>query len=259
MKKFVILALCLCLIFSMTACAADPYKKQFEMPKKGDTIAILHTNHGDITVRFFKKEAPKAVENFITLAESGYYDGVTFHRVIKDFMIQAGDPTGTGSGGESAFGGTFANEIVDYLSTYRGSLCMANSGKDTNTSQFFIVTDEDTDATRIIKANEQVGKDKRISEEKVKNYQKYGGALWLDDQISTLLNELYGTNVSSHTVFGQVIDGMDVVDEISQVEVDSELEMTEANIDNPGQMSILKDKPKEDVIIESIEITTYNG
>ena len=260
MKKWILLLLCLILMLSMTGCAADPYDKQFEMPKKGDTIAILHTNYGDITVRFFEKEAPKAVENFITLAESGYYDGVTFHRVIADFMIQGGDPTGTGKGGESCFGEPFENEIVDYLSPYRGSLCMANAGGTaTNTSQFFIVTTGDTEVKRIVKANEQVKKEKRISESKIKKYQQYGGALWLDNQISTLLNELYGTNVAAHTVFGQVIDGMDVVDTISKVETYNELEMKEANIDNPGQTEILQDKPKEDVVIESIEITTYAG
>ena len=140
MKKCVCLFLILLVtMVSMAGCAANPYEKQFEMPKKGDTIAVIKTNYGDFTVRFFEKEAPKAVENFITLAKEGYYDGVTFHRVIKDFMIQAGDPTGTGAGGQSCWGEPFENEISEYLSPFRGALCMANSGKDnTNKSQFFI-------------------------------------------------------------------------------------------------------------------------
>lgn len=260
MKKFLILFLCGILLLSLTGCGADPYEKQFAMPKKGDTIAILHTNYGDITVRFFPEEAPKAVENFITLAKEGYYDGVTFHRVIEDFMIQGGDPTATGSGGESAFGAPFANEIVNYLSPYRGALCMANAGADnTNTSQFFIVTDEDTSVDRILNANKQVEKDERVSEKKINQYRKHGGALWLDNEISTLLNRATGSQPAAHTVFGQVIDGMDVVDAISRTEVYSKLEMTEANIDNPGQTSILENKPKEDVIITSVEITEYKG
>ena len=110
---------------------------QFSDMVDGETIAVIKTNKGDIKVRFFPEEAPKAVENFISLAESGYYDGVIFHRVINDFMIQGGDPDGDGTGGESAFGGKFEDEFSSKLYHFRGALSMANSGADTNGSQFF--------------------------------------------------------------------------------------------------------------------------
>ncbi|PIR96800.1 MAG: peptidylprolyl isomerase [Candidatus Doudnabacteria bacterium CG10_big_fil_rev_8_21_14_0_10_41_10] len=109
----------------------------------GKTV-ILKTNMGDITLGFYPEDAPKAVENFIKLAEKGYYNGVTFHRVIKDFMIQGGDPTGTGAGGESIFGGAFEDELNPETASYKtgyqkGVLAMANSGPNTNGSQFFII------------------------------------------------------------------------------------------------------------------------
>ena len=100
------------------------------------SAATLHTNHGPIQLEFFDADAPKTVGNFRTLAEDGFYDGVVFHRVIPDFMIQGGDPTGTGMGGP---GYTFEDEIND-RKLVRGSLAMANAGPDTNGSQFFIVT-----------------------------------------------------------------------------------------------------------------------
>ena len=98
--------------------------------------AILHTNHGDIEVTLFEEDAPKTVANFVKLAGDGFYDGVIFHRVIKDFMIQGGDPTGTGTGGP---GYTFEDEFNDHK-VVRGALAMANAGPNTNGSQFFIVT-----------------------------------------------------------------------------------------------------------------------
>jgi cyclophilin family peptidyl-prolyl cis-trans isomerase len=102
------------------------------------SIATLHTNHGPIAVELFDDDAPKTVENFTKLARDGFYDGVIFHRVIPDFMIQGGDPTGTGSGGP---GYTFEDEFNDNK-VVRGALAMANAGPNTNGSQFFIVTTE---------------------------------------------------------------------------------------------------------------------
>ena len=102
--------------------------------------ATLHTNHGAIEVELYPDEAPKTVENFRKLAADGFYDGVTFHRVIPDFMIQGGDPTGTGSGGP---GYQFEDEINDHK-VERGALAMANAGPNTNGSQFFIVTAQAT-------------------------------------------------------------------------------------------------------------------
>jgi cyclophilin family peptidyl-prolyl cis-trans isomerase len=100
--------------------------------------ATLHTNHGAIALELFDEDAPKTVENFTKLARDGFYDGVIFHRVIPDFMIQGGDPTGTGSGGP---GYTFEDEFND-RKVVRGALAMANAGPNTNGSQFFIVTTE---------------------------------------------------------------------------------------------------------------------
>ena len=102
------------------------------------SAATLHTNHGAIELELFDGEAPKTVENFRTLAGDGFYDGVVFHRVIPDFMIQGGDPTGTGSGGP---GYTFEDE-PNQRTVVRGALAMANAGPNTNGSQFFIVTTE---------------------------------------------------------------------------------------------------------------------
>jgi cyclophilin family peptidyl-prolyl cis-trans isomerase len=100
--------------------------------------ATLHTNHGDISIELFDDDAPKTVENFLKLARDGFYDGVIFHRVIPDFMVQGGDPTGTGTGGP---GYKFEDEFNDHK-VVRGALAMANAGPNTNGSQFFIVTTE---------------------------------------------------------------------------------------------------------------------
>lgn len=103
----------------------------------------IETNMGNIVVELYPEYAPKAVENFVTHAKNGYYDGVTFHRVIRDFMIQGGDPTGTGMGGKSIWNRNFEDEFTFNLSHTRGMLSMANAGRNTNGSQFFIVTAED--------------------------------------------------------------------------------------------------------------------
>lgn len=108
--------------------------------QKGETIVTMKVKgYGEMKFKFFMKKAPLAVKNFVTLASNGYFDGQIFHRVINDFMIQGGDPTGTGTGGESIWGEEFKNEVCDELLPLRGALCMANSGADTNGSQFFIV------------------------------------------------------------------------------------------------------------------------
>jgi cyclophilin family peptidyl-prolyl cis-trans isomerase len=110
----------------------------------GGKHATIDTDKGPIEIEFLEEDAPKAVENFRLLAEHGYYEGVTFHRVVKGFMIQGGDPTGTGAGGESAWGGPFADEINRQSPLYtagyrRGIVAMANAGPNTNGSQFFIM------------------------------------------------------------------------------------------------------------------------
>jgi cyclophilin family peptidyl-prolyl cis-trans isomerase len=110
----------------------------------GGRHAIIETDRGAIEIEFFEAEAPTAVENFRLLAEHGYYDGLTFHRIVRGFMIQGGDPNGDGTGGESAWGGSFADEIDEDSALYRGGyrrglVAMANAGPDTNGSQFFIL------------------------------------------------------------------------------------------------------------------------
>ena len=149
------------------------------------TTATLHTNHGAIELELYHDEAPKTVENFTKLAGEGFYDGVIFHRVIPDFMIQGGDPTGTGSGGP---GYTFEDEANDRR-VVRGALAMANAGPNTNGSQFFIVTAD--------------------------------ACPWLDGK---------------HTVFGEVTDGMDVVNTISDLDTDA------------------RDRPRENVVIERVSV-----
>src|SRR5580765_14363 len=149
--------------------------------------ATLHTNMGAIAVELFDDDAPKTVANFKKLAEDGFYNGVIFRRVIPDFMIQGGDPTGTGSGGP---GYTFEDEPNGH-SVVRGALAMANAGPNTNGSQFFFVTAD--------------------------------ACPWLDGK---------------HTVFGRVLEGMDVVDAISNVPRDG------------------RDRPHQDVTIDRVELST---
>jgi peptidyl-prolyl cis-trans isomerase B (cyclophilin B) len=178
--------------------------------------ATIKTNHGEIVIQLFPEQAPKTVENFVGLAKKGYYDGVIFHRVINDFMIQGGDPTGTGMGGESIWGVPFEDEFSNELFNIRGALSMANAGPATNGSQFFIVQNQNVPA-QMAGQMEAAGYPKEI----IAAYEN-GGTPWLDHR---------------HTVFGQVTSGMDVVDEIAAVERD------------------MADKPKEDVVIETVEIS----
>lgn len=194
-------------------------KKQVANPQKGETIAVMHIkNYGDIKIKFFKDVAPKAVENFTTHAKNGYYNGLTFHRVINDFMIQGGDPTGTGAGGESIWKKNFEDEFSYDLVPYRGALCMANAGSNTNGSQFFIEQAKYSEPTA--KSLSQYGYPDNI----LAAYKQYGGSM-----------HLFG----KHTVFGQVFEGMDVVDKIAKVETDE------------------NDKPVNAVVIESIDIIEY--
>lgn len=111
---------------------------QLRKPQAGDITATMKTTMGDIQLLLFPDAAPKAVENFTTHAKNGYYNGLVFHRVIPDFMIQGGDPTGTGMGGESIWGKPFEDEFSPDYHNLRGALSMANAGPGTNGSQFFI-------------------------------------------------------------------------------------------------------------------------
>ncbi|MCF7846400.1 MAG: peptidylprolyl isomerase [Candidatus Peribacteraceae bacterium] len=146
---------------------------QTKCAEAGDTVAKLATKLGDIWIRLTPDATPKTVENFVGLSERGFYDGLIFHRVIPDFMIQGGDPLGNGTGGESIWGGEFEDEFSPELSNIRGAIAMANRGANTNTSQFFINQADNA---------------------------------FLDFK---------------HTVFGQVVAGLRVVDEIASVERDN--------------------------------------
>ena len=143
-------AFCLIVVFStalaLSGCRSEPGNPRVPAGAKssGGMHAVIETDKGPIQIEFFAKEQPKAVENFRLLAEHGYYDGLTFHRIVKGFMIQGGDPLGNGTGGESAWGAPFPDEIDANSPLYRGGyqrglLAMANSGADTNGSQFFIM------------------------------------------------------------------------------------------------------------------------
>jgi len=180
-------------------------------------IATIKTNLGDMRIKLFPEHAPKTVANFIALSKDGYYDGVIFHRIIKDFMIQGGDPTGTGMGGESIYGESFEDEFSEELYNVRGALSMANAGPNTNGSQFFIVQNQHLPYSK--KEIARGGWPEPIAE----IYAEQGGTPHLDRR---------------HTVFGQLADeaSYKVLDAIAGVET--------------GAM----DKPVDDVVIETIEI-----
>lgn len=191
---------------------------QLSTLQKGDTLAVMHTNMGDIKIKLFPEKAPKTVENFVTHSKNGYYNGLKFHRVINDFMIQGGDPRGNGTGGESIWGGSFPDEFDPELHNLRGALSMANSGPNTNGSQFFIVQAREVPANMLEQMRDL--EDNGFPADITAAYAELGGTPWLDFR---------------HTVFGQVTDGMDVVDKIAAVETNN-------------------DVPCEDVIISSIDI-----
>lgn len=188
---------------------------QLNLENQQGPTAVLKTNQGEIKIQLFPEQAPMTVENFIRLAQKGYYDGTIFHRVISDFMIQGGDPEGNVTGGESIWGHPFEDELSRELFNIRGALSMANSGPNTNGSQFFIVQNKNM-PKRYIKQMEPAGYPKEI----IHAY-KQGGTPWLDGR---------------HTVFGQVITGMDVVDKIAKSKKDK------------------MDKPLEDITIDSIQV-----
>ncbi|VHG27739.1 cyclophilin type peptidyl-prolyl cis-trans isomerase [Streptococcus pyogenes] len=188
---------------------------------KEEAKVVMRTSQGDITLKLFPKYAPLAVENFLTHAKKGYYDNLTFHRVINDFMIQSGDPKGDGTGGESIWkgkdpkkdaGNGFVNEISPFLYHIRGALAMANAGANTNGSQFYINQN---------KKNQSKGLSSTNYPKPIISAYEHGGNPSLD---------------GGYTVFGQVIDGMDVVDKIAATSINQ------------------NDKPEQDITITSIDI-----
>ena len=231
---------------------------QLDPPEAGEEIAVLTTNMGEIKIRFFPEAAPKAVENFKTHIQEGYYDGLIFHRVIDGFMIQGGDPEGTGRGGKSIWGEPFEDEFSKNLFNIRGALAMANSGPNKNGSQFFINQGDASsfagwDTYEQNSASYKEVYDQLDDADKETFVNMYGSMPDMDlitDEIKQLYEEnggnpnldgAYSIPGRGHTVFGQVFEGMDVVDAIATVETDE------------------NDKPLQDVIIEKAELQTYEG
>lgn len=271
LKKMFLLTMSVML--GLTACGgqaskaeepADDGLLQFSDPTDEMPRVTLHTTMGDIKLVLYPSEAPKAVENFVTHCKEGYYDGLIFHRIIKNFMLQGGDPKGTGTGGESIWGAPFEDEFTDRVHNFRGALSMANSGPNSNGSQFFIVQSNQTitaeqadqimfqmeynQMERQVYEAQMEGKSpaslnalvdslnaqlrtmqtEGLSEEQraryadaIAKYQEVGGTPWLDYK---------------HTVFGHVIEGMDIVDAIAAVETNAQ------------------DKPLTPVVIESVTV-----
>lgn len=256
-KRFFALVLAAVTVCGMAGCGGDTEQAQTntdvdtktilqaQMPEEGEEIAVITTSEGVVKMRFFPEEAPKAVENFKTLAKDGYYDGLTFHRVINDFMVQTGDPTATGRGGESCWGEDFETEVSEKLHFYRGAVAMANAGPDTNGSQFFIVQQKTVmeDALKAIEDaignnEEEVGITltdgnfytlSQLYPEEVMNYYREQGG-------SAHLEYVFG---NGYSIFGQVFEGMEAVDAIAAAETDE------------------SDKPVQDITIESITFETY--
>ena len=228
MKK--LLALLLVAVVFFTACSGSvPGNEklnvttdeiQLQQPQQGDTAAEITTSAGVIKVLLFPEIAPKAVQNFTLLAQHGYYDGLTFHRVIEDMLIQSGSFDGTATGGKSIWELEFEDEFSDLLHHYNGALSMANHGEDTNGSQFFFVTAEIGGLS-----DETLGQMSDIGwrQEVTDAYKQAGGLPSLDWR---------------YTVFGQIYEGLNVAYEISRQETDAE------------------NRPKKDVTIESITVYT---
>ncbi len=191
-----------------------------QLALKDGVKAVIKTNRGDMEFVLFPQVAPKAVENFVTHSKNGYYNGQIFHRVIQDFMIQGGDPTGTGMGGESVFGKNFEDEFSLDARNYYGALSMANAGPNTNGSQFFIVQAKSV-PENLLSQMEQLTEN-GFPQEVIENYKTVGGTPWLDFH---------------HTVFGQLINGADVLDSIAAVKCGA------------------NDKPLDDVNINEIVVT----
>lgn len=218
LKKFMIGAALACSALILTACNSNNETKTSEssakttessvdlskvdLPQLDEGVAAdeylvqMDTSEGTIQMKLFPKQAPKAVENFVTHAKDGYYNGTTFHRVVEDFMIQGGDPSGDGTGGESIWGEGFKTENSDQLYNIRGALAMARSqSRSSNGSQFFIVQNN---------KNVSDGLAIQYYPERIIEAYQNGGAPNLDGE---------------YTVFGQVTEGMDVVDKIAAAEV----------------------------------------
>lgn len=197
---------------------------QFQSPSQGDTIAIFDTTAGEVRAVLYPDIAPMAVENFTQLAQQGYYNGTSFHRILYGFVVQGGDATGTGTSGATIWNNNpYPKEISDKLHHYSGALCAAFSPDDevSGLSQFYFVQSLPESLNSDLKAKlEESG----ARAEVIEAYDAVGGLPYLD---------------YTDTVFGQVYEGMNIVDKLAQTEVDE------------------SGKPVKDVIVNSITISTY--
>lgn len=236
---------------------------QLDPPEKGETIAVIHTNMGDITLRLFPEQAPKTVTNFVNLAKEGKYNNTTFHRVIKDFIVQGGHSGDDADAlnGVSSYGSEFEDEFCDKLLNLRGAVSMASSSKDSNGSQFFI---NQTSAevfrenggwsayddlwsniltqlnnykdSNLLSAFIEENGDKFINTSVIPSDVKQ---LYVDNGGNPNLDGAFNAADRGNTVFAQVIEGMETVDKIAALETDK------------------KDVPLESAVITSVEITAY--
>lgn len=226
------------------------------VPEVGQQIATIKVkDYGDIKIMLFPEVAPKGVENFVTHAQNGYYDGLKFHRVIEDFMAQTGDPNGDGTGGESIWGEDFELEVSDSLHHFNGAVAYANSGPNTNGSQFYLVYASSPGTVEEMKeVNKQTAAQIEALKEAypdmadqidaiysvpypedealLEQYSQLGGAPWLD---------------GSYTIFGQIYEGMDVLAKIMASPKDS------AITDDNGNNYV----PSPDILIETIEVGVW--
>lgn len=258
-----------------TVYADEDYGFQLEEPAVGEEIAIMHTNMGDIYMRFFPEGAPKAVENFKTLAKNGYYNGLTFFRIVEDGYIQSGDPENDGTGGMSASGAKFQDEFDKKLLNLRGAVSMANRGPDSNESQFFInqnkpsLTDDSKkiyDIVQIYKTyieayEHNIEFYKSINKDYLEicpTFEKYVEeysvgfspvSYLVPDEVFKLYDEKGGNihldgawrSSGGNTVFAQVFKGLDTVDTIAKTAINGDT-----------------GKPEIDIIINSIEFIPYS-
>lgn len=201
---------------------------QFDLPKAGDDVVVINTSMGTLKVMLFPETAPKAVENFLTHAKDGYYNGLKFYKVQKDKCLYTGDPKGDGTGGESVFRDEdgrvtpFEDEYSMDLWHFNGALSMVNDGQeDNNGSRFCFVQSSGVSADMLLEMK-QIGFPSNV----VAKYASVGGTPWLD---------------TKQVVFAQVYEGLEVLDAIAAVEVDE------------------NGVPKESVVINSMSVEKYQG